>query len=530
MKILLVDDDIPTLEVIRDSIRWEAYGIHTVHTAYNISDAEKLIEEHSPEVVMCDIEMPRGSGIDLLKWVREKGYKSEFIFLTCHESFGFASTAINYNAVAYITKPFNKSIVEAALSKTADVVAKKAQLQEYSTYGKYWMDSKAVVEQGFWHDILLSNIPPRVDLIASELQKRHLKQDLLHDYYLVLSCIGKSQVDDAKWDDNTFKYAFSNLTSEVILDELNGIRVFSYIRNGSFYNAAIIHGDLQMGELQAKCQKLINACETYLYCTATCYIGKKVGVENLAVSREELEDLDRNNLLSRGSVVFQKDLPRKDSNEQYALNADVFNKLLTAGEKVQIVNTLKREVEMLAAQKRLDTTTMHSIRQDFMQIIYSFLYKNEIQAHKLYSDRTSQRLFQASEDTVFDMMKWASFITDKTVDHIKEVQKSEGVVEKAKRFIQQNYTRDIGRDEVALHVFLTPDYLSKIFKAETGTHIKDYINELRIEKAKELLIQGDSSISEIASAIGFDSFSYFSTVFKKAVGETPYTFRKAHRE
>lgn len=533
MKALLVDDDIPTLEVIRDSIHWEAFGIYTVAMAYNISDAKNLIEDNTPAVIICDIEMPKGSGIELLKWVREKGHDCEFIFLTCHENFEFASTAINYNAVAYVTKPFNSNKTEAAIAKAVDAVAKRNHFQEYSEYGKYWVDSKPIMEKSFWRDILFHSITPKMNHIQAELVKRHLPQDMVHDYYIVLSCISKSQIDDSQWDDDTFKYAFCNLSSEIILDELDLTHIFSYIRNETFYNVIIVNNNLEMGVIISKCRKLIQVCDDYLQYKATCYVSEKTSIEHIARTREELEEQDRNNILSRGKVVFQKDrLERitKEQGEQYALDTGLFNKLLMEGEKVQIVNTLKKELETLAAEKRLDSSTLHSIRQDFMQIIYAALYKCEIQAHKLFSDDSSQKLFQSSENTVFDMMKWAAFITNRTVDYMKEVQKSESVVGKAKRFILQNYTRNISREDIALNVFLTPDYLSKIFKAETGIYIKDYINEIRIEKAKELLIHSNSSISDIACETGFENFSYFSTVFKKATGESPYTFRKTRKK
>jgi len=530
MKVLLVDDDIPTLEVIRDSIHWDAFGITTVYSAYNISDSKIIIEDNKPEVIICDIEMPKGSGIDLLKWVRENGYQSEFIFLTCHESFEFASTAINYNAVAYVTKPFDNNKTEAAIAKAVDSVIKKTHLQEYSEYGRFWVENKSVVEHSFWRDILFYSITPKMDLIQAELVKRHLPQDILHEYYIVLSCISKSQVDESHWEDDIFKYAFCNLTSEIILDELDFIHTFSYLQNETFYNVTIVNINLEVGDIIAKCRKLIRTCDDYLQCRATCYVSEKTAIDNIAGVREELEEQDGNNILSRGKVVFQKENPENITNDQYVLDAGLFNKLFIDGEKIQIVNTLKKELETLVSEKRLDSSTLHSIRQDFMQIVYAILYKNEIQAHKLFSDNSSKKLFQSSENTVLDMMKWAAFVTNKTIDYMKEVQKSESVVDKAKRFIQQNYTRNITREDIALNVFLAPDYLSKIFKIQTGMYIKDYINELRIEKAKELLIHSNSSISNITSEIGFENFSYFSTVFKKTTGESPYAFRKSRKK
>ncbi|HPU62820.1 MAG TPA: helix-turn-helix transcriptional regulator, partial [Mobilitalea sp.] len=68
----------------------------------------------------------------------------------------------------------------------------------------------------------------------------------------------------------------------------------------------------------------------------------------------------------------------------------------------------------------------------------------------------------------------------------------------------------------------------KVYKKKTGISLKNYINEYRIERAKELLLTSDKSISDIAEAVGFDNFSYFSTLFKKVTGLSPKEFKDNH--
>ena len=106
---LLVDDDLATVRTLRAEIDWQKFGFADAREAYNVNGAIRLIEEadEPPELVVCDIEMPMGLGLDLLRWVREKELESEFIFLTCHENFSYASKAIEYRAGSYIVKPFD---------------------------------------------------------------------------------------------------------------------------------------------------------------------------------------------------------------------------------------------------------------------------------------------------------------------------------------------------------------------------------------------------------------------------------------
>ena len=117
MRILIVDDDWNLVDTIKREIDWSYLQIKEVYTAYNMAAAMELIERQQPEIVLCDIEMPLGSGIDLLKWIRKKQLPLEFIFLTCHDNFDFASEAIEYGVSGYVVKPFN-------IEKTVSAIAK----------------------------------------------------------------------------------------------------------------------------------------------------------------------------------------------------------------------------------------------------------------------------------------------------------------------------------------------------------------------------------------------------------------------
>lgn len=92
-------------------------------------------------------------------------------------------------------------------------------------------------------------------------------------------------------------------------------------------------------------------------------------------------------------------------------------------------------------------------------------------------------------------------------------------------FLNQNYTRDISTNDLAEYMHLNPGYLSKIFKRETGTTVMKYITNLRILKSRQMLDSGNYSISEIASAIGFNDYFYFLKTFKKITGITPRQYQ-----
>ena len=95
MNILLVDDDRFIIKALQETIHWEALGIEQVYTASSLSQAQAIIQSHPIALMISDIEMPQGSGLDLLAWVRSEKYDIQTIFLTNYADFNYAQKPLN---------------------------------------------------------------------------------------------------------------------------------------------------------------------------------------------------------------------------------------------------------------------------------------------------------------------------------------------------------------------------------------------------------------------------------------------------
>lgn len=111
----------------------------------------------------------------------------------------------------------------------------------------------------------------------------------------------------------------------------------------------------------------------------------------------------------------------------------------------------------------------------------------------------------------------------------QEPQREDSPVETVKRIIAENITVEISRDELARQVFMSPDYLTRLFRKETGMSLSEYIIQKRLSIAKQLLETTDLSIVEISQRTGFSYSSYFVRIFKKKTQVTPQQYREEHR-
>lgn len=100
------------------------------------------------------------------------------------------------------------------------------------------------------------------------------------------------------------------------------------------------------------------------------------------------------------------------------------------------------------------------------------------------------------------------------------------MIENTKNYISKNLAEDLSLNSVAEKIFISPQYLSKVFKDETGMNFVDYVTQTRMEKAKELLTSTTENIETIAEKVGYNTPHYFIKKFKERYGVTPRNYRQ----
>lgn len=523
IRALIVDDDIPTTEVICERVNWQSFGVDEVYTAHNINDAKKVIIQHGPQLVLCDIEMPMGTGLDLIRWVRGEELGSKFVFITCHENFSYATQAMDYEAVAYITKPFQLHKTQAAISKAVEAIRREQHAKKRDSQ---WQESQESVEELFWRDLLYGFMSSSRESLTTEIANRGLDFSPDDTFGVMLVSVGRAQLEDGDWSNNTAKYALRNLSSEVILGRLDTSRAFAYSHNHYYLVLLVWEKPQTVEQIQSNSKQLVQTLAEYFHAKASCYISGEVPLEELAKMRERLELSNLENVAGYSCVLLGEDRAAPVNDGVQALDSELLRTLLAEDRGVAAIDAVRIHLESLSAAGNLNRDLLRNFLQDYTQIVYALLYEKDIQARKLFDDWSSQALVQTSENSVFDAIRWISHLTTTSLRYIKESQQSATIMDKIVSYIKENYMYDISRDDIAAHVYLTPNYVSKIFKATQGCYLKDFINDVRITHAKELLRSTQMSVSEVAAATGFDNFSYFSTLFRKATGASPSNYRK----
>ena len=159
MTILIMEDDLTMIDMLKARLHWQSMGVTEILTATSMPDARGLLSVKRIDLMLLDIEVIRGTGIELLHWAREHGYDAPCVFLTNHESFAYAKEAVRLGSVDYVLKTETLETIEKAVRRAAGL----AQPDELFAAGKdqrkegYQVQSPISERAEKWAQLLVEN-------------------------------------------------------------------------------------------------------------------------------------------------------------------------------------------------------------------------------------------------------------------------------------------------------------------------------------------------------------------------------------
>lgn len=145
MKIMIVDDEYFARQGILDGVNWDVLSFDEILQAGSYTEAVEQFErmaqkKETIDLILCDIEMPDESGLDLIEWVNENSPQTECIILSCHDEFDFARQAVHLKCLDYILKPVRYDYLTEILGKSIQHVTGAHRQSELEKYGKMYID------------------------------------------------------------------------------------------------------------------------------------------------------------------------------------------------------------------------------------------------------------------------------------------------------------------------------------------------------------------------------------------------------
>jgi two-component system response regulator YesN len=526
MQLLIVDDEHLIIDELQSALDWESIGITSLYTANNIRQAKEAFAAYAIDIMLCDIEMPQGSGLELLSWVRSHYPRTESIFLTCHADFRYAKEALRLGSLDYLLKPVPYAELERTVASAIEKIRSESRLEEYSKYGEFWFKHQSVVVERLWADILNRTIPSNPALIRDAFETRNIPYVDKMTFLPIMLHVRRWHEDWSLRDLKIMEYAIKNIVAEVILKEGANGQIIE-LDKGRFVVILSLWNQpaISIDQLKAECLACVQACHEHLQCDLTANIGETAQAHELPVLVDRLWEQQQNKVASENTVfLLSEHEPVTKAPERPDM--DTWSIMLSEGLREPLLKEISNYLEHAARRNSLDAIRLTGLQHDFIQMVYSTLKQRGIQAHELLHDAESQRLYKRSTDSVREFLTWIRHVVSKAVTCSEELDKSQSIVNKAKTYIELHLEQELTREEIGSHCYLNADYLDRIFKKETGSSVTKYIVQERLTKAKELLSKTELPISAIAMMIGYKNLSHFSAAFKKFTAYNPVDFRR----
>ena len=190
------------------------------------------------------------------------------------------------------------------------------------------------------------------------------------------------------------------------------------------------------------------------------------------------------------------------------------------------VQTLERFLNEHAANGEVSSSYLHALRFDMEQVIMCVLKARGIPAHQVFEDERFKDLVDNAHISINSFMQWFRAIMDRFPQSVSDVTQVEEIQNYVKNHIYENITRE----EIAAHLYVNADYMSRQYKHNTGETLGQYVTREKMKKAGEMLLTSKETVGEIGTSLGFSNFAHFSKLFKKVMGCTPKEYRSQNMD
>lgn len=309
LQLLIVDDEQHAVEGVRSGVDWGSLGITEVFTAMTVRQAKERFEQDRIDIMLCDIEMPQATGLELAEWVREKYPRTATIFLTCHADFRYAKQALQLGSFDYMLKPVPFAELESILRKAADKIRKDTEQAEFTQYGQYWFQHQPLLIERFWLDILNQTVPATPDAVKRAATERNIPYGEGMTFLPVLISIQRWHKPLSLRDEKIMEYAVKKSAEEMLIGPSRTGQVLS-MEGGRLL--AIVSTDStadRIKSLQEACERFIEACRRYFYCDLSCYLGESVHGHEMFAMVNRLRENERSNVAYNNRVFLLSGVP-----------------------------------------------------------------------------------------------------------------------------------------------------------------------------------------------------------------------------
>lgn len=524
MNLLIVDDEYYSAEGTKKKIAQKGPVFDEIFCAYNMTQALEYFAAHSIAIMILDIEMPGGSGLELLDHIRQQGFHTICIFLTAYAKFEYVSKAMRLTSIDYLLKPVGEEELLAVVTKAVNQYRQQKNARLNTEQANYWKESELYLWELFWLDLSEGAVSSRKEGIASELNLRNLNPAAAELSYLVLliQCNGMEKLPVEK---DLYEFLLKNIVREYFYNR-EEIPV-AVRRSRQFYFLPLPEAGRSREALLSRCTQALTDFVPHFPNTFNFYIAASgCRISDFQETLKALQDAAMKNVSLENHVFDLAEYAKGEAaGAEVAFSAKRWSDLLFSRKIGNLASEADMFLNTLQHSRSITRDTLSHFYYSFLQTLFRCMETANEDALPLFQKQIAQFSVDQACSSIQNLRDWVGAVLKLYEEYGLNASNRDAAVISVKNYIHAHLDQELTREALAAMVYLTPDYLSHLFKRETGFSLTNYIIYERIEEAKRMLAGTDRSISEIATRCGFQNISYFSRQFRRFTGVTPRKFR-----
>ena len=535
--ILIVDDEQLIRQGLRARIEYLGIDVDEIFEAENGLMALRLQEEHPIDVVITDIRMPDMDGLELIQEMQKKNNQIKFVVLSGYAEFSYAETAIRLGVKAYLLKPVSNDDLKAAFDKAYKEMEQTASVRQEVQMKKRMDREKQVYQQEKALNALFSSQE------AGAVTREQLCKLCGYDekmwaggaesvLYLAILHINKESFEHQRFrpvDHELVRFMIRNIFEE-IQAPCEKLLVNSLSDTRQMYGIFI--GD-DKKKLRMEVERIYLRMRSVLEKKMGIYLTIGVGQYRSQLEGKETSEarqaLKQRIIYGKANIYFYEDIRILGEQEFPVSQLHLLEQYIEHNEIFKVKNL----VQEIFSEELVKKYGSAYLRIMWIRILNLLLHHYERRG------RNAAEIEKMLQNyNLLDRIQSLQEIRQKIIEMVMECVSTESVADANARskiqmaigYIQEHFAENLTVNVLAEHYGMSPNYFSSMFKKEMSRSAVNYITELRINQARELLYHSELSVVDISKKVGYEDSQYFFRVFKKYLGMTPLQYREESRK
>ena len=508
IKIVVAEDQILIQKDICKKIEKTLKNVEIAATALNGEDAYQKILDLRPDILITDIRMPIKSGLELIRQLKEEHLSVKTVILSGYKDFEYAKEAIKLGVDEYLLKPVSVEDLKYIL----DTLEEKILCERTSSLDKAL------------HTMLTAGTP-----FPHELQN-----DLhFSSYHLMLltlnSCATFSFQDWLPYENELEELLKGPVVNKYLK---KGDRVFIY--NGNTYNQKILmfcSNRTSSEKLDMMAAELIREIEKLTQSVTLSVSAAVSSINTLNLEYKLMKNQLINQLIfSRSSILHSHDFLATAQPTSIDLEARVIDSFYFCmrTQNLEAILSMLSGFFKTCEQKNATQKYISICLKKLLHICFAGtedinLANRELEIDEYLSNSKTYEELRLSIQLLFEQLFRKHILKQGGAPNPEEL------IESVKKYIRSNYGKDININDIAVHFFITPAYLSRLFKKYSDVRPIEYLTNYRIQKACDYFSHSHLTVREVAELCGYSNQFYFSKAFKQITSVSPSEYRIQHQ-